>query len=204
MTDYENWNLRFSGAGVLLSTLISCIALWSNVVRDFFSRPILLLKLHSETGDLLYGDPYKPRYYHLVVTNGRRRTSAKNAEVRLTGIERPCSSGGWKWTFKTNFIPLHWQNAVHYQHPPDIGPDRYCDLGFLQKSEPFVLSTAFPLGNMNFKLERDQQMRVHLQAVADNAESNPLVLELAWDGDWHEGDAEMAKHFVVKVVKKKG
>ncbi len=39
-----------------------------------------------------------------------------------------------------------------------------------------------------------------VQAVGDNAESEPLSIEISWDGAWNKGDLEMSKHLVVKEI----
>jgi putative SOS response-associated peptidase YedK len=61
--------------------------------------------------------------------------------------------------------------------------------------------------------ERKVPMWVHLRsrepfglaglwdvAAADNAESNPLLIEIAWDGEWSDDTATLSKHLVVKQV----
>jgi hypothetical protein len=47
-------------------------------------------------------------------------------------------------------------------------------------------------------------MRVEVQAIADNAESKSLFLEIAWDGVWSEDTVAMRAHLVVKVVESVG
>ena len=37
-------------------------------------------------------------------------------------------------------------------------------------------------------------------AAGDNAESNPLVIEIAWDGEWSDDTDTMSKHLVIKQV----
>lgn len=44
-------------------------------------------------------------------------------------------------------------------------------------------------------------MRVEVIAVADNAESNPLCLEISWNGKWSADTEEMKKNLVIKEYK---
>jgi hypothetical protein len=41
-------------------------------------------------------------------------------------------------------------------------------------------------------------MLIKVQAIADNAESKPLHIEIAWDGQWSEDTRQMQQHLVVK------
>jgi len=43
-------------------------------------------------------------------------------------------------------------------------------------------------------------MRVEVIATADNAESNPLLIEISWDGQWSDDTIQMSKHLVIKEV----
>lgn len=50
-------------------------------------------------------------------------------------------------------------------------------------------------------LSADKTMRLELVAVAENARSNLLHLEIAWDGRWHDQPEEMQKHLVVRTIR---
>lgn len=54
----------------------------------------------------------------------------------------------------------------------------------------------------NFKgiLESSGVLRVEVIVAADNAESTPIALEIAWDGLWSDDSVQMKNHLVVKQV----
>jgi hypothetical protein len=43
-------------------------------------------------------------------------------------------------------------------------------------------------------------MIVTLQAQAAEANSDAIRIKIAWDGEWKDGEAEMAKHLIVRAV----
>ncbi|MCP4568698.1 MAG: hypothetical protein GY841_14060 [FCB group bacterium] len=45
------------------------------------------------------------------------------------------------------------------------------------------------------------KLRLYVAVAADGAKSDEIVIDIAWDGQWHEGQAEMAKHLIIKQVK---
>lgn len=49
-------------------------------------------------------------------------------------------------------------------------------------------------------LEPNEKMRVEAIAVADNAESNPVCIEVSWDGLWSDDASQMEKHLVIAEV----
>jgi len=41
---------------------------------------------------------------------------------------------------------------------------------------------------------------VEVVAVADNGQSKPIRIEVAWDGNWSDDTEEMSRHLVVKEI----
>ena len=54
--------------------------------------------------------------------------------------------------------------------------------------------------NVDSKVIANQKIRVQAIAVSDETESNPLTVEITWDGTWTEDAKEMRKHMVVKEI----
>ncbi len=44
-------------------------------------------------------------------------------------------------------------------------------------------------------------MYIDLVAVGNNAKSNPLIVKITWDGQWHKEPDEMKKHLVMTEVR---
>ncbi len=200
MSNYEAWTLGVRVAAAILSALIAVLAIWGDWIRYLLTPPRLVVRLRSEKGELVNQYGKKARYYHLVASNSRIWAPAKNVVVFLIQIDRPGPGDGWTRSFESGPIPLVWQYSAYYVGQSNIGRERHCDLGFIGESQDFVITTQFSPEGLDPKLKSRQRMRVHVVAVADNAKSQPLVLELAWDGVWNDGSDEMAKHFSIKPV----
>ena len=80
-----------------------------------------------------------------------------------------------------------------------IGPEEFCDFGCVTK-DYFQLSTYVVPNNFTGVLTQPGSLRAEILAVADNSQSRPLHLEVSWDGQWADGEAEMAKHLLIKQV----
>ena len=59
------------------------------------------------------------------------------------------------------------------------------------------------VGHFNGYVDANKKIRVEVIAIADNGFSKPLLLEIAWDGNWNDDAAEMGRHLVVKEVNRK-
>jgi hypothetical protein len=120
--------------------------------------------------------------------------------VYLTDIERPGPDGSWQRAMATGPIPLNWQYGDYAPGLPTVGADRICDLGRVTETGPFEILTPFRPTNFNGALSPNSRVRATVQAVAENAPPGRLTLEIAWDGTWAMGAAEMAKHLVIREV----
>jgi hypothetical protein len=80
-------------------------------------------------------------------------------------------------------------------------PDHTFDLGHVESDSAFRLSPYVTPNNFQGTALGNQRMRVEIRAIADNGESEPLFLEIAWDGIWSDDTVEMRRHLVVKPIK---
>jgi hypothetical protein len=82
-----------------------------------------------------------------------------------------------------------------------IGPEERATVGYiLSDSDAFELQLYHRPNNLPGRIPAGQPTRLEFVAVSDTAQSNPITLEVAWDGKWAEGSAEMQRHFVVRQV----
>jgi hypothetical protein len=180
-----------------LSAVIAVLAIWGDPIRARLVGPRLAVALITAAGEKLEG--VTSRYYHLRVSNSRQWAPARNVRAALTGLAR---EGADQFFF---VVPLSGPLQLHWQHPnkspqyPVVGPDHTCDLGRVEREGGFTILTY--LGrNSSLRLAAKERMRVEIRALADNAESKPLFLEIAWDGNWSEDSIEMKMHLVIKPV----
>ena len=70
---------------------------------------------------------------------------------------------------------------------PTVSTTDTCDLGFLEEGAPqFNVSLYVTPNNFRGFVGRDEAMRVHVVARAENAETKtPLILEISWGSRRH-------------------
>jgi hypothetical protein len=201
MTAYESWNLIIQGVIGFGTLVLASIAIWGNLVRSWLSGPKLKVRLLNPLGELItLSDGTPVRYYHLKVTNGRRKSAARNVEVLLTKIFQPAADGSWVDRSFSGSLQLTWQFPLYNQRYPLIGPDRVCDLGCMVRGQRFNLTPYTTPNNFTGFVEANQSIRVEVVAAADNGESKPTLIEIVWNGRWSDEAEEMRRYLVVKEV----
>lgn len=202
MTDYEKYRLLMAGVSSLVTFLAVIVAIWGERLRQLWTQPKLRISLSDTQGSLTTrADGRKGRYYSLRVTNKRRSSPANNVRVLLTGIRKKRPDGNWR---PVRFsAPVHvtwkWPNTT----PPytTIGPDEMSTFGFiLEDAERFELQLYWQPNNLDPTFAPNEPVRLLFKAVSDTVESNSLVVQVAWDGEWKEGSEEMKQHLVVNEV----
>jgi hypothetical protein len=97
-------------------------------------------------------------------------------------------------------LQLTWQFPEFNPQLLLIGPDRVCDLGRIINRNPFELMLYFTPNNFSKDVKANQKVQVEIVAVADNGKSEPIRIEIAWNGDWSDDTIEMSRHLIVKEV----
>jgi hypothetical protein len=206
-----------------LATII--VALFGEWIRAKLFAPKLQLKLRDERGekqnagiqwmnaDGTTGARHElARYYHIKVSNGTRWRPATNVQVFLTQVAEPGPDGDFKTSWVGD-IPLQWRHQQAYPAARTIGSAIDCDLCNVVKDKWIELSPLIVPNNLltRRKLPENRLTRqptnwstnmvVTLQARANEGESAITRFLISWDGEWEDGDIEMAKHLVVKEFK---
>jgi hypothetical protein len=184
---------------------VAILAIWGERIKLLFGLgPKLVLTLHDPHGELTTaskdGQSTLARYYHLRVSNQHRWTQATNVRVVIVGLAMPAADGNLVNQPLSGPLQLMWQFSNFHLLYSILGPDDFCDLGYILRGSRFELTPYVFPRNFTGVLERNQKMRVEVKAVADNAESKSLCVDISWDGTWSDDTLEMAKHLVVKEV----
>lgn len=194
---------------VALGTIaVAILAIWGDRIRYTLGlRPKLELKLIDPESELINisvsadGATTPARYYHLKVTNKNRWSNATNVRVVITGIAIPAADGSYKSQPLIGPLQLMWRFSKFRPSLYSIvGPDEICDLGYLKKGERFILTPYIYPNNFPGALEANQRMLIEVKAIADNAESQSICIEIFWDGIWSDDTQNMAEHLVVGEV----
>ena len=99
-------------------------------------------------------------------------------------------------------MQLYWSFMRYHELLPAVGPDRYVDIGYLAEGrDHFHISLLDIPGNFKGFVGANETLRYKIVATADNlAKTEPLYLEVSWDGEFHFDKEEMPKHLVIKKV----
>jgi hypothetical protein len=193
-------------AGVVGTWVLAAAALWGERIKFWF--PFLRPKLTIEPvglGQIVQQNPtgLNARYYHLRVRNLRpRQFPAHEAVVFITLVEipdadgRPTKVGGFDET-----VPITWVRQEHYGPiiSRTIGPEQTANLLWVREDGRFQFEPVPPPPNHFPRPTRSGRADfwVTVQVRSVEADSKPRRFRVAWDGQWHDGATEIAKHLVV-------
>jgi hypothetical protein len=141
------------------------------------------------------------RYYHIQLSNQRRYRfpAAHQAQIMIIRLEilgpdqQP--QGVWQQP-----LPLRWR---YQETDPNtartVGPAVEADLFYVTEKSSLHLAPMILPSNFPGSYETAVRLWVTLQARSLETESKPIRVQIAWDGQWERGEAEMAKHLLLCV-----
>jgi hypothetical protein len=201
--------------GIIGTWVVGILAICGDRIRAAVFKPKLHLELKSSVGiyttqtiqtpsphpidQLLPPKTTHARYYHLRVTNRAIYPTAQDVNVMLLGVERRDDD------FRRSgelYVPLvlGWAGSV-YPLNRSIGSktDAVADLFFVREDVLRFLPVVVP---NNFQAEYVGETHLTVTAIARgiDCESNPIRLNIDWDGKWDFGDDEMAEHLVISEI----
>lgn len=204
-----NWGVRLAGTiGTLMAVIV---ALFGEKLRAFLFKPRLVLEMVSPVGDptpvTIKSDQgtrqEQSRYYHVRVRNQVQWPQTTDVQIFLLRIEEPGPDGlpQVKWSGE---VPLAWQHAEIYEARRTVGPPAVADLCRVVRGKWLDVPTMIYPSSMDPYRIRIAgvivNMTVVLQARGSQGESPITPFPITWTGQWADGDAEMARHFIIKDV----
>jgi hypothetical protein len=193
---------KFASVFTAIGTIaVAIAAIWGDWIRSKFCGPKLELRLVDrwDLNTTNYGK--RQIYCHLEVSNQRQWSPARSVRVVLDALAKKRPDGTFFPEYLVVPLQLTWAFAIAHEQLPTIGPTDRCDLGWLEEgSEQFKVSTYIRPNNFRGFLVAGEAMQVRVVALSQNGASNPLLLEIAWNGTWSTDLEEMRRHFVVKEV----
>jgi hypothetical protein len=192
--------LYLQGFTAFAQTVIAVSAIWGNEIKALFFGPKLILDLDSPKGQRTYytEDKTPVRYFHLRVQNKRSGAPAINTQVILLSIVPPNKYDNHKPIRINGRLPFPWKFG---QGRPFsiIGPEDYCDLGRLPENGVFeLLVEGYNVVRDFLLVGVNQRTTVEIMAIASNGQSNPLTLDISWDGEWPVSDDEVTRHIKIE------
>ena len=207
-----NWWVSLGAAVATLAAVL--VALFGDWIKAKLFSPKLALSLRNATGEKttvtlqwqteqgLQQRIEEARYYHVRVENQVRWPSANQTQVYLLRVEEPGPDGGLQVTWSGE-LPVQWTHQAIHPVSRTIGPGAYCDLCSVVKGKWIQLHPLIVPNNFPLQKRTATTLVVSLQAKSNEGESSIARFQIAWDGEWEDGDIEMTRHLVVKDVTEK-
>ncbi|MBZ5698972.1 MAG: hypothetical protein LAN18_10555 [Acidobacteriia bacterium] len=190
---------------VAVGTVGAVVATLVQAFRGKLWPPKLSLFLRSEVGEKTrYSNPapgHAPdvRYYHLCVTNERSWSPARDLSVHLMRIDQPGPDDKFqiKWS---GDVPICCRDQQIYPLKQTIGSPIEYDICCVGKN-PCVLRILPIIAPNNLTTQWTGPVKINLllQVKCSENSSARASVQISWDGTWDDGDAEMKKHFKIKV-----
>jgi len=179
------------------------------VNRRFRQPPVLglrLLREEGEKGKIRYAShngieerSEEARYYHIRVSNERRWSPANDVQVFLIRLEEPGPDEALQvmWVGE---VPMQWRHQEVSPLTRTIGHDADCDLCSVGKGKWLSLMPLIIPLNLNARRQERCRMVASFLARSTQVDSPILRIEIAWDGDWEDGDIEMQRHLKIRPL----
>ncbi|HXY99774.1 MAG TPA: hypothetical protein VEI03_07215 [Stellaceae bacterium] len=191
--------------GVSGTLLIAITAIWGEWIRSKFFRPSLDVELLSQTGEKiplnLDGRQVPGRFFHLRVRNRKRPFPvAHSVQVVIAKVQSPDVSGQPMTDF-AGMVPVSWRHPQVHPLNLDIGPERHADLFYISADGELVFTPLIVV--TNFPLRHKGNVHVWVTAIARGTEcdSEPITLEIQWDGQFPVADSDVARHLRITPVR---
>lgn len=201
-----DWGNVAQWVGAIGTIFVVIIAIWGEWLQKSLGLgPKLVLKVHDPMGEYYplkdaAGKTIYGRWYHLCVSNKRRWAKAINVRIVIVYLAKLAADGSFKRQPLSGPLQLQWRFSGFHTLFSDVGPDDICDLGNIYEGDGFKLTPFIYPANFEGTLTANQKMRVMINALADNAESKPLSLEIFWDGKWEDEEIKMSGHLEIKTI----
>ena len=188
---------------VALGTIaVAVLAIWGDLIRHKLAGPKLRLTLLDAEGTVTRRrDGKKGRYYKLRAWNERKWSPARNVRVVLRSIFKPAADGTLTPQPLSGPLQLTWQWIVP-QYPSLGAGEEICTFANLVQGEQFVLSPYVTPNNFVGFLKANERMVIEVAVVSDTTESEPLFLDLSWNGQWSDDTKAMCTNVVIKEKKR--
>lgn len=203
---WTNWIVQ---AAVAIGTLAAVVvALFGKWLRAKWVPPCLQLSIENHRGTKSpciiskQGGPAtqsESRWYHLKLENARRWSPAPGTDVLLLNLEEEDAAGRFNSIWR-GAMPIKWRSFGYLPGGRTVGYPAECDLLSVVRDggldiHPVVIE--FP---MNAHRNTACKFVMTVQARSIDADSNVLRIQIAWDGNWADGNDEMMRHLVITVL----
>lgn len=202
-----SWDLAVNALVAFGTISLAVIAVWGDRLRRLVFPPRLRLGVLSPEGESArVGEDRRPaRFYHLKISNARRWSPATQVQVYLLRVETPRGDGQLRLVWDGN-VPIRWRHQEVHPLARDIGPAVDCDLCSAVRHSDHVIPNQlrlYPLvtpHTLTDVYSEATELYLTFQAKSVEADSELLRVKIFWNGQWADGEKEMADNLVVTEV----
>jgi len=202
------WWVRLGGTVFTLFAVI--VALFGEKLRARWFPPILKLKILRKEGERapitrlnqqgVTQHVDDARYFHLHVWNERRGSPAEQVQVFLTRRYEPGPRDEPQLAWVGN-VPLRWRDQEFVALLQTVGAAKDCDFCMVLRNGGTLSLMPLILPNsLNARRQGRCRFIACVQVRSNQADSQEIRIEVAWDGLWEDGDTEMQRHLEIKIL----
>lgn len=193
---------------IMIATFLSSfVALFIALFADYFRSKLFVPQLKITIKDKMgtinterknanpQTDVYT-RYFHLDISNLRKKSIAKDVIIILTSIEGTYNNGqNYIWNEE---IPLTWVYFdVFKKLENDIGVyEKSCDLISIRENSNVHIHTLYTPNIMVNDFNGAFDFKIKVRAQSNQIVSKEYKYHISWDGIWDIKNSELAKHFI--------
>ena len=107
----------------------------------------------------------------------------------MTRVDEPGPDGRFR-TVWVNDVPMRWRDQEFSPLTRTLGPGADCDLCCLRKGKVLKLLPLIVPFSLQAQRQTKCRLALFLQARSTQADSPVFRVEIAWDGDWEDGDTK--------------
>jgi hypothetical protein len=199
------WNWCVQLAVAIATFLAVFAALFGDWIKAQLFRPSLKLRLINPRGEGTKMHLLAPsgetrqelaRIYHVEVLNEARWPPATQVQIFLVRVEEFGPDGNPTVTWAGE-LPMRWRLQEINPLLRTVGASAQCDLLSAVKGKWIELLPLITPNNLVARRRERSDLVVTLQARSTEGSSPFLRIRIAWDGDWEDGELEMARHLRV-------
>lgn len=101
-------------------------------------------------------------------------------------------------------LPLKWKHGEFFSQLRTVGPEADADVLFVLENGTLVLTPLFIPTNFQAQHQGVTRLWLTLQARSNEGDSDPIRLEISWDGTWHPGETEMSQRLQISLAESPG
>jgi hypothetical protein len=117
----------------------------------------------------------------------------------IEAVEGPGPSGQPRQVFRGP-LPLVWKHQQVYPSARTVGARAVADFLAISEQPSLSILTMITPNSWPVDYFKPTKMWITLVAKSSECDSEPIKVEIAWNGQWEPGETEIKKHLSIAAV----